>query len=152
MALAIVDELWERDYFVEAFGYSCVDTDWNDGILGKAPERWFLVNLGRGNVWPIHTYGETYDVDAFFDVIEALHDLVAKPVDGWFHDYAGCGMHWNSFDRPAGQAEFRAQLNPLLARNEMPLELSVTGEVIALAPEEMHGLLEAASLRQRIPN
>jgi hypothetical protein len=50
--LAVVDEFWERDYFVEAFGCFCVDNDWTDGILGKRPERWFLVTIGRDNVWP----------------------------------------------------------------------------------------------------
>jgi len=141
--LAVVDEFWERDYFVEAFGYFCVDNDWTDGILGKRPERWFLVTIGRDNVWPIRERGAAYDADTFLDVIEALHDLIAKPLDEWHHDFGGCGMHWHTFDRRAGADEFRAQLNPLLARYEMPLELSATGEVVALAPNEMRGLLDA---------
>lgn len=143
LVLAVVEEFLERDYFVEAFGYYCVDNDWSVGSVGRSPERWFLVNLGRDNVWPIREHGADYDADTFFDVVEALHDLVAKPLDGWYHDFAGCGMHWNTFDRPSGQEEIRAQLNPLLARYETPLELSATGEVVALAPEEMRGLLDA---------
>jgi hypothetical protein len=143
MALAVVDEFWERDYFVEAFGFYCVDADWNDGTVGKLPERWFLVNLDRDNVWPIRERIASYDADTLFDVIEALHDLIAKPIDGWHHDYGGCGMHWQTFDRAAAEQEFRVQLNPLLARYEVPLELSATGEVVALAPEEMRGLLDA---------
>jgi hypothetical protein len=143
MTLAVVGEFSERDYFVEAFGYYCVDTDWNDGTLGKSPERWFLVTVGRDDVWPIMERWPGYDADTLFDVIEALHDLIAKPLDGWYHDYSGCGMHWNTFDRSTGQAEFRKQLNPLLERYETPLELSATGEVVALAPEEMRGLLDA---------
>jgi len=94
-------------------------------------------------VWPIRERGAAYDADTFLDVIEALHDLIAKPLDGWHHDFGGCGMHWHTFDRRAGADEFRAQLNPLLARYEMPLELSATGEVVALAPDEMRGLLDA---------
>ena len=93
------------------------------------------VTIGRDNVWPIRERGAAYDADTFLDVIEALHDLIAKPLDGWHHDFGGCGMHWHTFDRRAGADEFRAQLNPLLARYEMPLELSATGEVVALAPE-----------------
>jgi len=58
--LAVVYEFWERDYFVEAFGYFCVDNDWTDGILGKRPERWFLVTIGRDNVWPIRERGAAY--------------------------------------------------------------------------------------------
>lgn len=143
LALAVVEEFLGCDYFVEAFGYFCVDSGHNNGTLGQAPERWFLINLGRDDVLPIPERGEAYDVDTFFDVIEALHDLVSKPVDGWHHDYGGCGMHWHNFDRATGQEELRTQLNPLLARYETPLELSAAGEVIALAPEEMRGLLDA---------
>jgi hypothetical protein len=52
--------------------------------------------------------------------------------------------HALAYLRPPRRAdEFRAQLNPLLARYEMPLELSATGEVVALAPDEMRGLLDA---------
>jgi hypothetical protein len=40
--LTVVDELWERDYFVEAFGYYCVVNDWVEGALARSPERWFL--------------------------------------------------------------------------------------------------------------
>lgn len=143
LALTVIDEFWERDYFVEAFGYYCVDSGWNHGTLGQAPERWFLINLGRDDVLPVRERGESYDADTFFDIIEALHDLIAKPVDGWHHEYGGCGMHWHEFDRRTGQEEFRTQLNPLFERYETQLELSSTGEVIALAPEEMRGLLDA---------
>ena len=143
LALTVVDEFWERGYFVESFGYFCVDNDWVDGTLGKSPERWFLANLGRDNVWPVQEHGKNFDPDAFFDVFEALHDLASKPAEGSYHDYGGCGMHWHTFDRRAGQTEFRAQLNPLLERYETPLELSASGEVVALAPEEMRGLLDA---------
>jgi hypothetical protein len=77
-------------------------------------------------------------------VIEALHDLISKPLEGWHHDFGGCGMHWRTFDRRAGQDAFRAQLNPLLEQHEPSLELSATGEVVALAPEEMRSLLDAS--------
>jgi hypothetical protein len=143
LLLTVLDELSDRDYFVESFGYYCVDNDWVDGALGRSPERWFLVNLGRDNVWPYRTHGPAYDTDTLFDVLEAVHDLVSKPVDGWYHDYSGCGMHWRTFDRSAGQEELRSQVNPLLERFETPLELSASGEVVALVPSEMRGLLDA---------
>jgi hypothetical protein len=34
--LTVVDEFWERDYFVEAFGYYCVDNDWVEGARAVA--------------------------------------------------------------------------------------------------------------------
>ena len=132
-----------RDHFVESFGYYCVDNDWIDGTLGPSPERWFLVNLGRDNVWPLREHASAYEPDTLFDVLEALHDLVSKPIDGWYHDYGGCGTHWQTFDRRQGQDELRSQLNPLLARYETPLELSPSGEIVALVPSEMRELLDA---------
>jgi hypothetical protein len=143
LTLTVIDEIWDQGYFVESFGYYCVDSESVEGSLGRSPERWFLVNLGRENIWPVRECGPGYDPDTFFDVLEALHDLVSKPVDGWYHDYGGCGMHWQTFDRIAGQELLRAQLNPLLERGETPLELSGTGEIVALVPSEMRGLLDA---------
>jgi hypothetical protein len=143
LALTVIDELYEQGYFVELFGYHCVDADWVDGALGRSPERWFLVNLGRDNVWPYQQHGPRYEPDTFFDVLEAFHDLVSKPVEGWYHDYSGCGMHWRTFDRGAGQESLRAQLNPLLERFEAPLEFAATGEIVAKVPSEMLGLLGA---------
>lgn len=143
LTLTVIDELWARDYFVEAFGYYCVDNDWIEGSLGLSPERWFLVNLGRDSVWPVQEHGLAYDSDTLFDVVEALHDFVSKPVEGWHHDFGGCGMHWQTFDRNAGREELRSQLNPLLERYDTPLELSGSGEVVAKVPAEMKGLLDA---------
>jgi hypothetical protein len=141
--LTVIDELRGRGFFVEAFGYYCVDNDWVDGALGRSPERWFLVNLSRDNIWPIHEHGPSYDPDTFFDVLETLHDLVSKPVDGWHHDFCGCGMHWHTFDSSAGQEELRTHLNPLLERGKTQLELSSTGEIATLVPSEMRDLLGA---------
>lgn len=143
LVLPALEEQWAQDRFVEAFGYHCVDHDWVQGTLGRSPERWFLVNLGREDIWPLHEYGSGYDADTLFDVLEALHDLVAKPLAGWHHDYGGCGMHWQTFDRSAGQEELRGQLNPLLERYETPLELNSRGEIVAKLPSEMLGLLAA---------
>lgn len=144
LVFTVLDDLLRRDFFVEAFGYQCVDAGEVDGRLGPAIDAWFLRELGRDSVWPYTSYGSSYDEDTLFDVLEALHDLVASPVDGWHHDFASCGMHWQAFDRVAGQRELRALLNPLLERYERPLEFDASGEITAKIPDELRTLLDAA--------
>lgn len=141
--IAAFDDFFDRDYFVEAFGKLCVDNDDTYGIVGRSPEAWFLRKLGRQNVWPYSKHWHTFDADTLFDLTEVLSDLVSKPLEGRFHSFAGCGMHWHTFDREDGFAEFRAEVNSLLALHDPPLELSAGGEVVALLPSEFRPLVEA---------
>lgn len=76
-------------------------------------------------------------------MVEAMHDLTAKPVDGYYHSYSHCGWHYETFDREAGQAEYRAQMNAVLRRGETPYELNEDGELVLASPEEFAPLLGA---------
>jgi hypothetical protein len=141
--IAVFDDFFDRDYFVEAFGKLCVDGNDSYGTVGRSPEAWFLRKLGRQNIWPYTKHWETFDADALFDLAEVLSDLVSKPLDGWMHSFAGCGMHWNTFERDEGFKEFRNGLNSLLELYDPPLELSRTGEVVSLVPSDLQPLLDA---------
>jgi hypothetical protein len=141
--ISALDDFWERDYFVEAFGSFCVDSGESYGTIGRAPEAWFLKELRRDNVWPYQSFARYYDADTLFDVVEVLNDLVSKPLAGRHHDFAGCGMHWYTFDKEAGQEEFRLELNSLFELYETPLELLATGEIVSRFPTELQGLLDA---------
>ena len=143
LAFSALDELWERHYFQEAFGYHCVDGGDVYGLVGRDANAWFLRTLHREDVWPYRNEGEHYDADTLFDVLEALHDLVSKPVDGRYHDFAQCGWHYTAFDQQKGQEEFRRLINPTLTRYEQPLQMTSNGEIIFLAPEEFRPLLNA---------
>lgn len=140
--VAVFDDFFDREYFVEGFGFDCPDGEYW-GIVGRSREAWFLRKLGRDRIWPIRQNAADFDADTLFDLTEVLSDLVSKPVNGHFHGFGGCGMHWNEFDRDAGLAEFRDELNPLLALHNPPLELSATGEVVSLVPSELQPLLDA---------
>lgn len=63
-------------------------------------------------------------------MIEFLYDHCSKGTDSWHHSYYGCGTHYTKFDRKAGQAEFRAAMNELLAAHGSGYELSEKGEVL----------------------
>jgi hypothetical protein len=143
LAFSALDDLSERDYFQEAFGYDCVDAGEVPGRVGRDPNAWFMRVLHRDSVWPYHDRGADYDVDTLLDVLEALHDLVSEPVSGRYHDFAGCGWHYSVFDKRKGQEEFRTLINPLLERYEEPLRMTAEGEITFLAPEELRPLVDA---------
>lgn len=139
-----------RDYFQEAFGYMCVDAGNVPGSLGEDISGAILIAVRKDNLWPLHERIGNYTEDDLFDMIEFLYDHVSKPVDGYFHSYSGCGMHYSTFNRPDGQAEYRATLNPILACYGDGYELSERGEILAL-PEEGMATLTGTSLPQHDP-
>lgn len=164
LVVSVLDHFSERDYFQEVFGYDCVDAGSVDGTLGPDPAAYFMRTIMREDVWPwwgpeplpadlrmpagldyspAPNNWERWDADTMFDVIEVLHDLVSKPVDGHHHSYNDCGWHYTTFDRTAGQAEFRDELNEVLRLGEPAYEMDDLGQVIESAPEEFHALLGA---------
>jgi hypothetical protein len=144
LVFSALDELSERYFFQEGFGYDCVDAGEVHGVVGRDPNAWFLRTLHRDGIWPYQEKGEEYDPDTLFDVLEALYDLVSEPVHGRYHDFAGCGWHYTAFDATNGRQEFRKLINPALERYEQPLEMTSTGEIIVLAPQEFRPLLDAS--------
>jgi len=141
----------DRDYFQEAFGYECVDAGDVPGTLGEDIEGAMLIALRKDNLWPLWTKIDSYGEDDLFDVIEFLFDIVSKPVDGYFHSYGGCGMHYSSFNRNEGQSEYRAALNPILACYGDGFVLSDNGEILSIPEQGMSPLLEA-NLPQHDPH
>jgi hypothetical protein len=94
-------------------------------------------------MYPINS--EEYTEDDIFDWIELLYDLVSKPQDGHYHSWNDCGWHYASYDESAGRAEFRDEINDVLAEYNGGYELSSTGEVRQL-PEAGLDKLVSASL------
>lgn len=150
LVVSVFDRLREQDYFQEAFGFWCVDNEGFDGTVGSDCDAYFLRLIGREGVWPYWTEDpsgtktfEVWDTDTLFDVIEVLHDLVSKPVDGRYHDYNNCGWHYETFDRSSGQAEYRTEINQVLSLNDPPYELDGLGHVVEKTPNEFRQLLDA---------
>jgi len=133
----------QKDYFQEAFGYHCVDVGDVDGELGPDIEAYMFRILRKSNLWPIQDEFMEYSEDDLFDVIEFLYDCVSKPVDGWYHQYGGCGWHYHTFDQETGRREFRAEINDLLRDYKDGYELSEAGEILALAEHGLEPLLQA---------
>lgn len=125
----VFNELRTDGYFDEAFGFHCVDAGEVDGKV-RDIQLAILLSTRKRDLWPVHENSDGYSEDDLFDIIEFLFQHVSKPVDGHFHSYAGCGMHWESFNQTEGQGIFREKVNSLLAHYERSFELSATGEVL----------------------
>jgi hypothetical protein len=159
LVIQVFDRFRETGYMEEAFGGYCVDAGEMPGTLGQDPNGYFLQAIGRDGVWPYDagvvpdvpfaSDCETepawrfWDEDTLFDVIETLHDLVSKPLEGWYHDFSGCGWHHNTFDASAGQREFREEVARILRMGDPAYDLSADGEVVEATPDEFRNLVSA---------
>jgi len=125
----VYDQLCEDGYFHEAFGYECIDAGHVDGKV-RDIELEMLLSLRKKGLWPPHVKGQHYSEDDFFDIVEFLFQHVSKPIDGSYHSYNQCGMHWETFNKSQGQAEYRDKVNTVLGHYAKPFDLSAAGEVL----------------------
>jgi hypothetical protein len=142
LAFSVLDEFDVKCYFQEAFGYACVDAGEVDGRIVN-PAAYFQRTVDRDDIWPYRSSSGITDGDALFDLLEVLHDLISKPLTGQYHDWNDCGWHYETFDQSEGQAEYRAELNRILARYEPPLEMNPQGEIVQKIAEGFAQLLQA---------
>ncbi len=133
----------EKGYFQEHFGYYCVDADYVSGKLGHNLADVLLLALRKKDLTPIHEKILYYSEDDLFDIVEFLYDHCSKPIDGIYHSYSSCGWHYSVFVKESGQAEYREKINELLALYESGYELSLDGEILALADNGLDGLFDA---------
>lgn len=125
----VYDQLREDGYFHEAFGFECVDAGEVPGKI-RDIELEMLLAVRKKGLWPIPVKGNSYSEDDFFDVLEFLHQHVSKPIDGNYHSWNECGMHWETFNKSEGQTLYREKVNSILTYYAKPFELSPAGEVL----------------------
>jgi hypothetical protein len=87
---------------------------------------------------------------AIMDLLEFCHEHVAETVPTSFHSFFG-HQHL-AFDRTPGQAEFRAAINRIFARNHLAYEFKGDGQIQRLAAPVFHELLSASSFRTGDPS
>jgi hypothetical protein len=112
-----------RGYFEEAFEKDCVDDP-----STTSPSFLIYERIGHESIWPLDPSRLAADRDVFLDVVEVLHDLIARPRSGSIHTYSGCGWHYSEFSREAGRRLYRWQVNSLLDRSDLSLRLASEGE------------------------
>jgi hypothetical protein len=140
--MRLYSQLHRDGYFDEVLGYSCVDAGY---VRGKVPdiEYEILVKLRKKSLWPIEIQCQQYQEDDLFDVIEFLYDYVSKPIDGTYHSWNDCGMHWDTFNKAEGQKEFGEKVNELLTLYKHPFMLSETGEILHKPEKGFERMFEA---------
>jgi hypothetical protein len=69
-----------------------------------------------------------WDDDAWFGLIEVVHDLVARPRTRQWHDWDQCGWHYSDFAIEPARLLYRYRVNHLLERCNVPLRLATEGE------------------------
>lgn len=152
--VGVVESMIETGAFGINFPATCND---GDGIIG-ADRRAFAL-AAQADIpeleWPLVTEkraDDLFDLSPSFpfapptlvilDLVEFCHRNVGQPIKGHYHQYFG--HHHLTFDREAGQREFKAQMNRILARNGLGYELRADGTVARLAPPVLREALAAA--------
>ena len=123
--IALVDELENAGYLEKRFGKACVDDQ-----RGDVPDTLIARELEVEGLWPLQQCRLVDDMDLFFSVVELLHDLVARPLTRWCHDYGDCGWHHRDFQIEPGRVVYRWRVNKILARSDLGLRLAEDGEDI----------------------
>lgn len=76
------------------------------------------------------------------DLVEFCHEKVSRPIEGALHPYFN---HYHlSFDKEAGQVEFRNEINRIFRRNGVAYVLGEDGRVQRVAPSTLDEDLRAA--------
>lgn len=115
-----------RGYFERVFGADCVDNP----RPGTDPALELKRRLGRDDLWPLQRNVASWNRDTLFDLIEVFHDIAARPTDGTYHSFAGCGWDYSRYSSKAGQALYRWEVNRILDRSDIGYRLAEAGEDI----------------------
>lgn len=141
--LITYEKLDEDGYFQKYFGYWCVDQDEVYGELGRDIDSMIFLGIKKEGLWPIRTKIENYSEDDLFDIIEFMYDHCSKPISGYYHQYNGCGHHYDTFNDADGQKLYREKINFILRDFGQGFEISENGEILELPDPNITTLLEA---------
>lgn len=144
--IELVNDLEWLGYFDRAFTKDCVDDQ-----RGREPEQYLLQHLDTDLPWPLDPSALIDNRDLFYDVVEVLHDVAARPRDGWEHNYGECGWHGKQFDSTSGRTVYRWRVNKLLGRYAVKLRLADDGDevgrLVATTDDVRNDLINTAITR-----
>jgi hypothetical protein len=137
--LAAFTDLEIQGYFQEQLGIRCTDGD-STGLLGGDLETFFFRKLRRRNLWPLGSSIDLWKEEDLFDIIELLHDCASKGLEGQYHRFNDCGMHYETFDLEAGRDDFRALINEILSDYGNGYKITTAGEIVRVGPRGLRDL------------
>ena len=140
-----VAELVALGYFEEAFGSECDDSHDDPAQKGQ---QVLADRLGlEAPFWPLTAWADgasrptgfqkRWSTEVFFDVIEALDELVARPRQRRWHDFHR-DWDYEDYARGPGQAVYRWRVNELLAGSIALLRLAESGLDAGLLVSKAH--------------
>jgi hypothetical protein len=132
----------KEGYFDECFGFECIDAGYIPGKVADVKLE-IVLNIRKKNLWPIAEFIDNYNEDDLFDIIEFLYIHVSKPIEGSYHSWNNCGMHWETFNKAEGQKEFRDKINKILEMYIYKYELSEKGELLTKPDAGFEKIFEA---------
>jgi hypothetical protein len=142
----VIAEFDHRGYFERVFDKDCVDAP-----AEVDPSALLENEIGVADLWPLRADRLIENRDLFCDVIEVLHDLVARPQTRSWHNYSGCGWHYSFFCLETGQFLYRWRVNRVLDRSDLGLRLAGegedTGRLVAVTDPGRSDLLAAMATR-----
>ena len=119
----LVGELERTGYLDQAFPRPCVD---DRDALEPDTAAELEKRLGTAGLWPLAP--DEWDDSTFYGLIEVYHDLVSRPRERHYHDYASCGWHYSHFSATAGREVYRWRANELLQAAGISYRLADSGE------------------------
>jgi hypothetical protein len=150
----LFDELKQDGYLDEYLGSWCVDQGDVPGKIRK-PDLDVQIKTRKDHLWPIKDNIASYTEDDLFDITEYIHTVVSKPIEGNYHNYSNCGMHWHTFNKHEGETYYRERVNEILSIYVGSFEINVNGEILAGAGRGFEPLFKAdiptddGNIRQR---
>ena len=118
-------------YFQKAFGHECTDLGDVQGDVGISLDDRLLLDFGgRGeSMIPTLENITKLDMDSLFDLIEFLHDYVAKPIDFVYGEWIDCKMHVGDASYKEGKEEWQSKLNESLSLLDPSYRLNTDGNI-----------------------
>lgn len=148
----LVDDLADHGYFERSFPRECID-DENFQERDTMYEGMRIALQWSPN-WPLDP-NQLNNRDNLFDIIEYLHDIVARPRKRRYHEYASCGWHYDDFSRTTGRILYRARVNELLTDAGINFRLADDGanmgRLVSVTDEARSDLIRE-SLAQNNPD
>jgi hypothetical protein len=131
--IRLVEEFRQGGYFDHLIvPLPCVDDGHPLGYYEEAGSFQLQQELGFAVSWPLNAANQLSQAGApmVFDVIEVLHDHIARPRHRRYHDDGDCGWHYDEFAIDPVRRLYRWRVNHLLDVSDLGVRLAEDGEDI----------------------